>query len=97
MNDECPFVNGRLMVFTSDRAGGFGGYDLYYSIYENGIWSAPVNFGEKINSEFNEFRPITVLAWGFNLDLMFFSSDRPGGKGGYDLYYVGIPKMIEKI
>jgi len=34
-----------LMVFASDRAGGFGGFDLYYSRLQNGKWSAPVNFG----------------------------------------------------
>jgi len=95
--DKCPFANGKLLVFASDREGGFGGYDLYYSLYQNGGWSAPINFGDKINTAFNEFRPVAVIMWEFNLDLLLFSSDRPGGKGGYDLYYVGIPKMMEEI
>ncbi len=92
-NDRCPFVNGNLMVFASDRPGGYGGYDLYYSRFENGEWSEPVNFGEKINTEYDEFRPITTFANQFSNDLMIFSSNRPGGFGGFDLYYVGIDKI----
>ncbi len=92
-NDRCPFVNGWFMVFASDRPGGYGGFDLYYSRFENGEWTEPVNFGEKINSEFDEFRPIVVQVYNFENDLMIFSSDRPGGLGGFDLYYVGIPKI----
>lgn len=92
-NDRCPFVNGQFMVFTSDRPGGYGGYDLYYSTLENDQWSQPVNFGEDINTEFDEFRPVVVHVDEFKNDLMIFSSNRPGGLGGYDLYYVGIDKI----
>lgn len=92
-DDKCPFISGNMMVFTSNRAGGFGGYDLYYSIFENGEWGQPVNFGEKINSEFDEYRPIIRPFRSFTNDFMIFSSNRPGGKGGFDLYYVGIQKI----
>ncbi len=92
-NDRCPYVNGQFMVFASDRPGGYGGYDLYYSRYENGEWTEPVNFGDKINSEFDEFRPLVVQVYNFENDLLIFSSDRPGGLGGFDLYYVGIEKI----
>jgi hypothetical protein len=91
-NDKCPFVNNKLMIFVSDREGGFGGYDLYYSRLVNNQWTEPVNFGDKINSEHNEYRPIAFEFSKFNI--MIFSSDRPGGKGGYDLYAVTIPIMI---
>lgn len=94
-DDKCPYVNGNLLVFSSNRPGGYGGFDLYYSEHENGNWSAPVNFGERINTEYNEFRPITLHQPGYDNNLMIFSSNRPGGKGGYDLYYAGIEKMIE--
>ncbi|MBP6977918.1 MAG: hypothetical protein PHD61_01805 [Bacteroidales bacterium] len=79
------------MVFASNRDGGFGGYDLYYSRRENDTWTAPVNFGEKINTAFDEYRPIVLMVSGFTNELMFFSSNRPGGNGGFDLYYTGIP------
>jgi hypothetical protein len=90
--DKCPNINGKLMVFTSNRVGGYGGYDLYYSIKEDSIWSAPVNFGEKINSASDEYRPYVLKFPGFDNNLMVFSSNRSGGKGGYDLYYIGIDR-----
>jgi hypothetical protein len=93
--DKCPFINGKLLVFTSDRPGGFGGFDLYYSVREGNTWTEPRNFGGKINTDYDEYRPIALLYYEFDDDLLLFSSDRPGGKGGYDLYYVGIPSMIE--
>ncbi len=91
-DDKCPYINGNMMVFTSDRDGGFGGFDLWYSLYDGQGWSAPVNFGENINSEYDEYRPIIVSTGeeGFLNDLMIFSSNRRGGKGGFDLYYVGV-------
>lgn len=93
-DDKCPYINGNVMVFTSDREGGYGGFDLYYSKYIDGEWSEPINFGENINTEYDEYRPITIYAYDYTNDLMFFSSNRSGGKGGFDLYYVGIPKMM---
>jgi Tol biopolymer transport system component len=93
-DDKCPFILGDLLVFASDRTGGYGGYDLYYSILKDGNWSTPVNFGDKINTPYDEYRPIVKTFFEeFNNDFMIFSSNRPEGKGGFDLYYVGIDKM----
>lgn len=93
-DDKCPYINGNLLVFSSNRPGGFGGYDLYYSVRESNGWSGPVNFGETINTSADEYRPITIKISGFRNNLMFFSSNRAGGIGGYDLYYVGINPKI---
>ncbi len=89
-DDKCPFIDFDVMVFTSDREGGYGGYDLYYSKFIDGKWSKPVNMGEKINSPYDEYRPVLRKNRGFNNDLLMFSSNRPGGKGGFDLYYTGV-------
>jgi hypothetical protein len=95
-DDKCPSITNNMLVFASNRAGGFGGYDIYYSVFENGNWSEPVNFGRDINSEYDEFRPILRSdEWQFDNDMMIFSSNRPGGKGGFDLYYVGIERKEE--
>ena len=86
-NDKCPSVSGSLMLFTSDRPGGYGGYDLYYSrLVANGTWTVPVNMGEQINTTADEYRPIVVGGAGNGETVIVFSSDREGGEGGFDLY-----------
>ncbi len=92
-DDKCPYIMNNVMVFTSDRTGGFGGFDLWYSTFDGTKWSVPVNFGEKINTPYDEYRPVLISMPDFINDFMIFSSNRPGGKGGFDLYYVGVPKI----
>jgi len=93
-NDKCPYILGdELMVFVSDRPGGQGGEDIYYSEYKNGKWSEPINEGPRINTSYNEYRPILPYLVNFDFHLMIFSSNRPGGKGGYDLYMTGLKSI----
>jgi outer membrane protein OmpA-like peptidoglycan-associated protein len=68
------------IYFTSDRAGGKGDNDIYYSALLNGEWQEPVNV-EIVNTENDEKFPF-VLAGN-----IFFSSDREGGQGQMDIYY----------
>lgn len=93
-DDKCPYFFENMLVFTSNRTGGFGGYDLYFSILEKGIWSMPQNFGATINTEFDEYRPI-LFEEGVDAKkhMMVFSSNREGGMGGFDLYFVGVEKV----
>jgi hypothetical protein len=88
--DKCPQLLKNYMVFASDRPGGYGGFDLYYSIFRKGKWSSPVNMGPGINTAGNEYRPVLGIHPDFTNYFMMFSSDRPGGKGGYDLYFTGV-------
>lgn len=83
-NDTQPFLvsSPRRCFFSSDRAGGHGGYDIYYSTYSGGNWSAPVNLGTSINTSANEIGPTL----NGSLTTLFFASDRAGGSGSYDLY-----------
>lgn len=98
-NDKCPSFHkysDDIIIFTSDRDGGYGGYDLYYSKKINGEWISPINCGAKINSEYDEYRPIMVsylekIHEDYNERVIIFSSDRPGGLGGFDLYAVRMP------
>lgn len=49
--------DGRTLVFTSLRPGGYGSGDLYVSYYRRGEWSAPENLGPAVNTSDDEFHP----------------------------------------
>ena len=72
--------DGERLYFASDRPGGQGGYDLYYSERTGSGWSTPVNLGDKVNSPGNEIAPSAI---GGSL---YFSSDYLPGYGGMDIY-----------
>jgi len=76
-----------VLLFASNRAGGRGGWDLYYATFRDCAWSAPRNMGSRFNTAYNEFRPVQAAR------AIIFSSDRPGGKGGFDLYRARMPKL----
>lgn len=88
-DDKCPFVYRNIMIFTSNRDGGEGGYDLYYSIFRNGKWSKAINMGNRINTASDEFRPLVGYHPDFTNKMIVFSSNRDGGAGGFDLYFTG--------
>lgn len=79
-----PLPDGEGYVFSSRRSGGYGGWDLYYTKQEGSSWTEPENLGPEVNSEANELH--FSLAGG----RMFFSSNRPGGQGLYDIYTIDV-------
>jgi hypothetical protein len=70
-----------MMVFASDRAGSFGGMDLYIARKTGDKWSTPENLGSLINTPGNEFYPFLDLE-----NNLYFSSDKLPGYGGYDIF-----------
>ena len=50
-------VNGKTLVFTSLRPGGYGLGDLYVSNLEGGEWTAARNLGPLVNSSSDEYHP----------------------------------------
>ncbi len=75
--------NDTLLVFSSNRPGGFGGFDLYKSSLVNGRWTTPENLGPQVNSAFDETTPF-LLRDGRSL---FFSSNNSAGSiGGLDVF-----------
>lgn len=50
-------ADGTTMVISSNRPGGYGGYDLYISQNKNGKWGPLKNMGEKINTDLDELSP----------------------------------------
>jgi outer membrane protein OmpA-like peptidoglycan-associated protein/Tol biopolymer transport system component len=77
-------ADGRTLVFTScEERQSFGNCDLYVTYKTGDIWSKPENLGKKINSSSWDSQP-TLSADG---TVLYFSSNRPGGCGGRDIWY----------
>lgn len=76
------FNNDKSLLFSSDMAGGYGGYDIYVSHWNEELkkWGDPINLGVQINTEGDEISP-TIYE-----DLLIFASNGHVGFGGYDIY-----------
>ncbi|HYC86615.1 MAG TPA: tetratricopeptide repeat protein, partial [Chryseosolibacter sp.] len=87
-SDISPFLShdGKTLYFASYGHPGFGGYDLFRSVYENGKWSAPDNLRQPLNTPGDD-RYFTIGGSG---EIGFFASDRDAGQ--LDLYQVEIPE-----
>lgn len=90
-NEGSPAVNLRndLLIFTKMSIvrlnnHNYPNYDLYYSEWLNGEWTAPQSIGSKINRKDSWESQPSLSANG---NLLFFASDRPGGFGGSDIWY----------
>ncbi|TXF90993.1 OmpA family protein [Neolewinella aurantiaca] len=86
-SNQHPSVtpDGRRVFFSSNREGGYGGYDLYFSDFFEGRWSDAINMGPDINTEANEAFPHIHPS-----GRLFFSSQGHGGQGGYDIFMVDL-------
>ena len=70
-----------IIVFSSNKMKGEGGYDLFMSSLGSNGWSNPQNMGLKINTPGNEINPF-ISSKG----TLYFSSNGRDGHGGYDIY-----------
>jgi outer membrane protein OmpA-like peptidoglycan-associated protein/Tol biopolymer transport system component len=76
-------ADGKHLFFTAcNLIGGLGKCDLYYSERKGDRWSVPENLGRPVNTGNNEKQP-SVSADG---RVLFFVSDRAGGKGEFDVW-----------
>ncbi|HCT31476.1 MAG TPA: hypothetical protein DIW31_12295 [Bacteroidales bacterium] len=75
--------SGDTLYFSSNREGGFGGFDLYMSVKNSlGTWSNPINLGSEINTPLDESSPF-ITSEGKRL---FFCSKGHSTIGGYDIF-----------
>jgi len=87
-NDPFLSNDGKELYYISDRARDeqdtIKDYDIWYSVWEGENWSEPINAGEKINTDVNEYY-ISFTAEG----TMYFASNRDKSikrKHDFDIY-----------
>lgn len=85
-NEVFPFITANgVLYFSANTNQGMGGLDLYKAEKGDGAvnFNPPINLGEGFNSKSDDF--------GFYINEAdnegYFSSNRPGGKGGDDIYH----------
>lgn len=77
-------ADGRTLYFVSDRKGGFGRNDIWYStLVANGNWSKARNLGDRVNTQYDERSPFIHV----NGRTLYFATNGLVGFGGYDIFY----------
>jgi len=93
LNDKInlPFTNNtqpaiaivksdKYLLFSSNREGGLGGMDIWYSKYLESDWIDPINIGSEVNSIDQEINPF------YYDNSLYFSSNWHKGFGGFDVF-----------
>jgi len=89
----CISADDLTLFWHSRRSGGYGMYDLWMakrtSVFDP--WDSPMNLGQTVNSSFIDVGPV-ISADG---RMLYFTSDRPGGYGDWDIYQVSIKPVVD--
>jgi outer membrane protein OmpA-like peptidoglycan-associated protein len=94
-NEDAPFIHPdqKTLFFTSDGHNSMGGRDIFVTKLVQDKWTPPENMGYPVNTTSND-NYFTLIADGTRA---YFSSDRKGGLGGQDIYYLNMPEESANI
>lgn len=83
--------NGRTLYFSSTGHNSMGGFDIFTTtLQDDGSWSRPENIGYPLNTVDDDVFFVTTADGRRG----YFSSDKMGGYGEKDIYFVDFP--VEK-
>ncbi|MFT4739523.1 MAG: OOP family OmpA-OmpF porin [Marivirga sp.] len=85
--ESQPYLSsdGRLLIFSSNRIGGVGKRDIYYSVLaKDGVWEVAKNLGAQVNTFADEISPFLNLT----ADTLYYSTNGRVGMGGFDFFKV---------
>ena len=77
-----PFYKDGELYFSSNGHAGYGGFDIFRSMQKGIHWTAPKNLEAPINSSRNDISYTEIEGKAY------FSSNKKGGKGGHDIYWL---------
>ena len=87
-------TEGYLLFYSSNRKGGQGGMDIWYSKRNAaGQYDKAINPGSKVNSSGDEWSPF----YDIEKDSLYFSTEKNEGLGGLDLYITSFSNMNDQI
>jgi peptidoglycan-associated lipoprotein len=81
--------DGRKMYFTRAKmtANGIDESRIFYSTAKGNVWGNPTEITD-LNGDFINKHPVEGDLFG--RQVLFFTSNRPGGLGGFDIYYAEV-------
>ena len=84
--EEGVFIHpdGKTVYFSSKGHKTMGGYDIFKSVFENGIWSEPINLGYPINGPDDDVFFVVSGSGSHG----YFASSKQGGFGDKDIYRI---------
>lgn len=80
--------DGKILYFVSNMPGTIGDTDIFMVEIKEGHYGKAINLGPTINSESKEYTPY------IDGNIIYFSSNRKGGKGGFDIYMTKLDGSI---
>lgn len=89
-DEEGPFLHpdGKTLYFSSKGHNSMGGYDIFYSVFENNEWQKAENIGWPINSPDDDVFFVMNAAGTKG----YYSSFKKDGQGEKDIYMISFPE-----
>jgi outer membrane protein OmpA-like peptidoglycan-associated protein len=94
-DEDAPFIHPdqKTLFFTSNGHSSMGGRDIFVTKHVGEKWTTPENMGYPVNTTAND-NYFTLIADGTRA---YFSSDRKGGLGDQDIYFLNMPEGSSNI